>query len=166
VHSLALNIARPLEEIALVLVVYLLPQPLAAALVVSRSDGPRTEIERPALIRTGLVHPEHLCGLAVDRTERRRNGREEHRPGRRSALRVALVLLAARAYLRRRDGGKRRIFVVVAVVVAEVDDLGQRRFVCGRRLAEKGRQFRLPRSELFRLGSFCGGGIVGAWTPA
>ena len=88
-RSLTPRIARPHEEIALVLVIDLLAQPLAATLVVPRPNRPRTEIKRPAFIRPRLIHAELFRRLLVVRAERRRYGREERGPGRCAAARFA-----------------------------------------------------------------------------
>lgn len=92
-RSLTPRISRPHEEIALVLMIDLLAQPLAATLVVPRPDRPRTEIKLPALVRPRLVHAELLRRLPMDRAERRRYGREERGPGRYAGARIAPLIV-------------------------------------------------------------------------
>jgi hypothetical protein len=81
-HGLSLNIARPLEEIALILMVHFLPPPLVPSLIVPRADRTRTKIKRLSLVRPWFVHSPLLCRLAVDSAEWRGYWREECGPGR------------------------------------------------------------------------------------
>jgi hypothetical protein len=45
-HDLSLNVTRPLEEIALILMIDFLAPPLVTSLIVPRADRTRTEIKR------------------------------------------------------------------------------------------------------------------------
>lgn len=102
-HGLPLPLARPLEEVALISMVHLLPQPLTAPLVVSwpnwprilthrqpllarkiipmKQALPRTAIERLALVRARLIDTQLLRRLAVDGTFGWCDRSEEGRPG-------------------------------------------------------------------------------------